>query len=127
MSEKSPTYCKLANTSLNFDMSGMVGPCSQSSFWIKNKDNSHMRISSNTPQEMWDCESRKEFVNDLNNGIKRPECKLCWKEEDAGIMSLRQSHNKGFKDIEVVKEQPIIMVMKPGNLCNNACRPKWAW
>ena len=46
----------------------------------------------------------------------------CWHSEDAGIESFRQKFNRKLKDVEVLESQPRVMIVKPGNLCNNACR-----
>ena len=78
--------------------------------------------------------------NDLRDGIKkellaggRPEiCKSCWKKEDAGITSLRESKIATYKDnnvwdefldnIDNKKVYPVELDLKLGNYCNLSCR-----
>jgi MoaA/NifB/PqqE/SkfB family radical SAM enzyme len=78
--------------------------------------------------------------NELRDGIKaemlagnRPEiCKSCWKKEDAGITSLRESFIDTYKkndlwdtfveEIEITKPFPVELDLKLGNYCNLSCR-----
>ncbi len=122
MADESPTHCKMANLGLNFDMSGMIQPCTISSYWIKDKNNNYMRLSSSTVEEAWNNEGRKQFVANLNNGIKQSCCDNCWKVEESGAQSQRQMWNEVLQGVEPVEDQPRIMVIKAGNKCNNACR-----
>ena len=67
MNTNSPTFCKMAHLGLNLDMSGMVQPCTISSYWIKDKDNNHMKLNKNTAEEAWNNEGRRQFVKNLEN------------------------------------------------------------
>jgi hypothetical protein len=119
----STTFCKLATMSLNFDMSGMVSPCNLTNYWLRDtNDKRHYNLLTDDVQDIWDSEYRKKLLNDHTNGIKNPTCKLCWDHEDAGIESPRQKFNKKLKDVDELESQPRVMIVKPGNLCNNACR-----
>jgi hypothetical protein len=78
--------------------------------------------------------------NELRDGIKeemlaggKPAiCQSCWKKEDAGISSLRQSMIKTYKDndrwdefldnIHKTKIYPVELDLKLGNYCNLSCR-----
>ena len=78
--------------------------------------------------------------NELRDGIKeemlaggKPSiCQSCWKKEDAGISSLRQSMIKTYKDndrwdefldnIHKTKIYPVELDLKLGNYCNLSCR-----
>ena len=122
MNTNSPTFCKMAHLGLNLDMSGMVQPCTISSYWIKDKDNNHMKLNKNRAEEAWNNEGRRQFVKNLDNGIKQKACDLCWKVEESGAQSQRMTWNKMLEHVEPSQEQPRVMVVKPGNKCNNACR-----
>lgn len=122
MNTNSPTFCKMAHLGLNFDMSGMVQPCTISSYWIKDKDNNHMKLNKNTAEEAWNNDGRRQFVKNLDNGVKQKACDLCWKVEESGAQSQRMIWNKMLEDVTPSQEQPRVMVVKPGNKCNNACR-----
>lgn len=115
--------CKLAKLALNFDMSGKVQPCNLTSWYLKDqKDERHYNVLTDDIKTIWDSEHRKKLLNDHANGVRNPTCETCWAAEDAGIESPRQGFNKRLKDLEVLESQPRIMIVKPGNLCNNACR-----
>jgi sulfatase maturation enzyme AslB (radical SAM superfamily) len=58
----------------------------------------------------------------LLNGDQHENCQDCWNEEAAGRQSLRQIHNARFAAVEANPDQPRAIILKPGNLCNLACR-----
>lgn len=115
--------CKLAKLALNFDMSGMVQPCNLTTWYLKDiKDDRHYNVLTDDVKDIWNSEHRKQLIADHENGVRNPTCRTCWDAEDSGIESPRQSFNQQLKDVEVLESQPRIMIVKPGNLCNNACR-----
>ena len=116
------TECKLAKLALNFDMSGMVQPCNLTTYYLQDKDKRSYNVLTDDIKTIWNSEHRKKLVADHDNGVRNPTCKTCWDAEDAGATSFRQNYNEQLKDIEVLESQPRIMIVKPGNLCNNACR-----
>lgn len=117
------TNCKLAKLALNFDMSGMVQPCNLTTWYLKDlKNERHYNVLTDDVKKIWESEHRKKLIADHDNGVRNPTCSTCWDSEDAGIESPRQKFNKELKDVEVLESQPRVMIVKPGNLCNNACR-----
>ena len=117
------TNCKLAKLALNFDMSGMVQPCPATTWYLKDlKDGRHYNVLTDDVKKIWDSEHRKKLIADHDNGVRNSTCSTCWDAEDAGIESPRQKYNEELCDVEVLESQPRIMIVKPGNLCNNACR-----
>ncbi len=117
------TNCKLAKLALNFDMSGMVQPCNYTSWYLKDlKDERHYNVLTDDVKDIWESEHRKKLISDHDNGVRNPTCNSCWHSEDAGIESPRQKLNTMLKEVPVLESQPRIMIVKPGNLCNNACR-----
>jgi radical SAM protein with 4Fe4S-binding SPASM domain len=117
------TKCKLAKLALNFDMSGMVQPCNMTTWYLRDlKDNRHYNVLTDDVKKIWDSEHRKKLIADHDNGVRNHTCNTCWHSEDAGVESPRQKYNRLLKDVEVLESQPRIMIVKPGNLCNNACR-----
>ena len=108
---------------LNFDMSGMVMPCNLTSWYLKDlKDGRHYNVLTDDIKDIWMSEHRKKLIEDHDNGVRNPTCNSCWNAEDAGVESTRQQFNRKLKDVEVLESQPRVMIVKPGNLCNNACR-----
>lgn len=117
------TKCKLAKLALNFDMSGMVQPCNLTRWYLKDlKDEKEYNVLTDDVKTIWNSEHRKKLIADHDNGVRNTTCNTCWHSEDAGIESSRQKFNRLLKDVEVLESQPRIMIVKPGNLCNNACR-----
>jgi MoaA/NifB/PqqE/SkfB family radical SAM enzyme len=118
----SDTHCKLAQLALNLDMSGMVSPCNITSHWLQDNNKENFRLNKNSIEEIWNSSSRKELIEAHNNGIKHPACSGCWNTEATGNRSARQMFNEQLKDVEVLESQARILIMKPGNRCNLACR-----
>ena len=116
------TNCKFAKLALNFDMSGKVQPCNFTRYYLENDKQDHFNVLSDDIKKIWNSEHRKKLISDHNNGIRNKTCQSCWDEEDAGIESARQRFNKALEGVEVLDSQPTIIVLKPGNKCNNACR-----
>lgn len=115
-------YCKLAQLSLNLDMSGMVQPCNLTTWYLQDSDKRHFNVLTDDLRKIWNSEHRQKLLDDHKNGIKNPTCNFCWDAEESGIESTREKFNKSLKDVEVNPSQPKIIILKPGNLCNNACR-----
>jgi len=121
----STTYCSIAALSLNLDMSGMISPCQQSTHWLHTNDiNNHtmFQVGVDDLEDAWTSNHRQELLNAHANGIRHSSCKECWDKEDLGVESGRQIANKALADVVPLATQPKILIMKPGNKCNNACR-----
>ena len=104
-------------------MSGMVQPCNQNiGYYLQDEDKKNYNVLNNDLKEIWHSKHRKQLLEDHANDIRNPACQQCWDCEDANIESTRQHFNKELDGVEVLGEQPRIMIVKPGNLCNNACR-----
>jgi MoaA/NifB/PqqE/SkfB family radical SAM enzyme len=87
-------------------------------------------------KELWNHRKYKSVRKNLALGVRDSHCNACWKMEDKGIISLRQSQN--FERLstytEVIKEWdrtglvpwniPIVE-FKLSNLCNLKCRMCW--
>ena len=115
--------CKLLKLGLNFDMSGSVQPCNQNiGYYLQDEDKKNYNVLNNDLKDIWHSNHRKQLLEDHANDIRNPACQQCWDCEDANIESTRQHFNKELDKVEVLDEQPRIMIVKPGNLCNNACR-----
>ena len=119
-----PIECKLVKLGLNLDMSGMVQPCNVATneSICKKDDGTNYNLLNDDIQEIWNSKSRRKIIEDHENNIRTPLCKNCWEQEDAGIRSPRQIFNEKLNGLQVLENQPRVMIVKPGNLCNNACR-----
>ena len=90
------------------------------------------------PQETINLPAFKRIRKELYSGTKSPECSLCWKKEDKGIMSNRELQNHLFAD-RINKEfldsltnyndfslnenfRYLYLDIRSSNLCNYKCR-----
>jgi len=80
-------------------------------------------------EEYWNSDEIKELRQSFINNEKHPGCTQCWKTEQKGIKSLRQSVNESrlseFKDrinSVLCNEPPAQIKYTVGNQCNLACR-----
>jgi MoaA/NifB/PqqE/SkfB family radical SAM enzyme len=70
----------------------------------------------------WNSPTRKMIAAGLDRGTKVSGCKTCWDLEDAGAASPRQNRNNLLQQVTPLKQQPKILIIKAGNVCNLACR-----
>jgi MoaA/NifB/PqqE/SkfB family radical SAM enzyme len=71
---------------------------------------------------VWASPTRQELIQDLDSGQQHPSCKACWDAELAKKHSARQHMNATFGHLTPEPDQPRIVIVKPGNTCNAACR-----
>ena len=88
------------------------------------KTNTHevIHVSDYSPDVAWNSYSRKIIQAVLDNGQQHPSCQVCWNLETAGSTSPRTILNGLFGNIEIIEDQPQVIIIKPGNTCNLACR-----
>lgn len=139
-----PIKCIMATRGVSTDVNGSWRPCCRYDQFDVQED--YLMPWMKTPQEIYFDSSMREGTNGsfndlynskemiklrkaLANGIKVPECKSCWQEEDAGNYSYRQSMNDWYssKGINVdinklVSDPPIYIDLKLSNVCNLMCR-----
>tara|TARA_E500000178_G_C16994651_1_gene742538 strand:+ start:96 stop:1322 length:1227 start_codon:yes stop_codon:yes gene_type:complete len=115
--------CVLADCGIGIENSGHVKMCNASIDVFKDKNGTPYRLDQHNLQDIWDNNvTRKEIKDSLDKGIKHKNCRLCWDAEDSGVKSIRQVVNSIFTDVKPLPNQPRISILKPGNLCNFACR-----
>jgi organic radical activating enzyme len=76
----------------------------------------------NTLTEAWSSPTRKMLAAGLDHGKIINSCSPCTNLEASGKDSPRQYFNKKFGHLEPLSDQPRVLIMKPGNVCNLACR-----
>jgi organic radical activating enzyme len=76
----------------------------------------------NTLTEAWASPTRKMLAAGLDYGKSMDSCSPCTDLEASGKISSRQTFNKLFGHLESSPSQPRVLIMKPGNVCNLACR-----
>ena len=81
-----------------------------------------MHVYSHPIQNAYKSYTRKMIAAALDHGIQHESCKKCWDYEEAGATSPRQEFNALFGHLEPLADQPRVLIIKPGNTCNFACR-----
>lgn len=117
-------YCILAEKGLHLHNSGRCNSCSDSLDWWSD-NNTPMNLTTHSLEEIWNSQSRQDFIKDLRNGIEHSNCEKCWQKERIGIESKRQISNRVFKDTN--KTTPQFIDLKWGNVCNLKCRHCNPW
>lgn len=113
----------MPHISLAMQNDGDVCVCNLNTASFKhNKTHETIYIHKEGLQSAWNSYTRKTIATALDRGIRLPSCQACWDKEDAGVLSARQLHNATFKDVKANKDQPRILIIKPGNVCNLGCR-----
>lgn len=97
----------------------------------------HYNVNTHSIDEAWNSDRIRELRRKLYNGIKAPECKVCWDQEAKGQWSVRQAAYDAEKDcypniqetVDLSAENDFYIENKPkyyqiqtGNLCNLACK-----
>ena len=115
--------CVLAKCGIGVENAGHVKLCNASIDVFKDSKGNPYRLDETNLQEIWDNTTTRKEINDaLDQGIRHDNCRLCWDAEDSGVKSIRQVTNEAYPDMEPMSNQPRVAILKPGNLCNFACR-----
>jgi MoaA/NifB/PqqE/SkfB family radical SAM enzyme len=119
---QSKTGCVNPYMNLSIHPKGVVKPCCMSDLEFVT-DSGATTINRASILEFWNSKRRQQMISDLNNGIKIPECKSCWQEEDAGKESKRIRDNKTHQHtVSDGTMLPTVVDLSMGNLCNLKCR-----
>jgi MoaA/NifB/PqqE/SkfB family radical SAM enzyme len=101
------------------------------------ENGNHYNVNTHTISEAWNSDRMRELRRKLHNGIKAPECKVCWEQEAKGQWSVRtaakQAQNDCYPDIQetvdrsaqndyIVDDDPKYYQIQTGNMCNLACK-----
>ena len=125
--ERPPSICALPWQNLSLDVDGSSRPCCK---FAHHDDASPYRMANlkDAPlDEVWNSDGMQKLRRDFLDGVKPAECATCWDEEDAGILSLRQTWvYRGLRAEpdydEIAPEHPVALDLKLTNACNLKCR-----
>lgn len=120
---KSSTHCKLADVGIAIQ--NFADYCSCNVNKMSWKDNQHnvMHVYSHPLKQVQHSYTRKVISTALNHGIKHSSCNVCWDLEQSNNASSRIQFNKALRDVDPLpNNQPRVVIIKPGNTCNMACR-----
>jgi len=118
-------YCPLPWTSMTIQPNNNVCVCCISRPIGSTKEN--------TLSEMWNSDNVKKLRTDMISGVRNSLCNTCYKHEDLGMQSARQSWVKAKPEIEkiVAETKPdgtldrfelTMLDVGYSNLCNFKCR-----
>lgn len=116
------TYCVLTDLSLSVHNGGHVSICNGSREIFYSDDGTPITLDKFSLAQAWNSPTRKEIQQSLKNGVQHKNCDDCWIKERAGHPSMRQNHNSNLSAAIPLNDRPRVIVLKPGNVCNLACR-----
>ena len=120
--KKSNTYCVLSHTGMALQNEADFCCCNVNKRSWKNNQHEVMHVYSHPLKEVYKSYTRKMIATALDNDIRHSSCQVCWDLEDSGAQSSRMIFNRLLDGIEPLPEQPRVLIIKPGNTCNFACR-----
>jgi len=120
--DKSNTYCVMPHIGMAFQNNADLCCCNLNKASWQDKKRNTMFVYSHPIESAFSSHTRKIIAATLDNGIQHPSCQTCWDLESAGKESTRQILNNKFGSVEPLPDQPRILIIKPGNTCNFACR-----
>lgn len=116
------SWCANAYMNLSVHPNGGVKACCMSNKWYKTQDGK-TTLNDASIIDFWNSDTRKDFIDKMEQGIQVPECRACWQEEAAGVASKRIRDNETYKDRDLSFDSlPIVLDLSMGNLCNLKCR-----
>jgi MoaA/NifB/PqqE/SkfB family radical SAM enzyme len=120
--DKSSTYCVMPHLGMALQNESDFCCCNTNkSSWQDNKRNV-MYVHSHDIKSSYNSHTRKIIAASLDNGRQHPSCQACWDAESTNNQSKRQEFNKLFGEVTPLSDQPRVLIIKPGNTCNFACR-----
>jgi organic radical activating enzyme len=126
MATQSKTFCPLPFMHSHHSVAGKYKPCCNSdSPGHKGNVYTSRQLSL---EEWFDSEPMQQLRKDLLSGVQNPVCDVCWKQEETGGRSYRQSmierlqREQGFEPSFIKKPKITYLDLKFSNECNFACR-----
>ena len=131
----SKTYCLFPFTNLNSNTEGSVKLCCSinENIHATDQDNNELNFGTHSVEDIWNSQYMRDVRKQMLNGERPKACDVCWKLEDSGIQSSRQSAFGELKDWAMPKEYqsinpplPQSLELRLGNFCNLRCNSCWA-
>ena len=116
-------FCSLPWTQIEIQTDGTYRACCrQVGKQYHNDDQDVLKFPEAGFKEAWDSDSLHELRRKFLNNEKPAECANCWKEEAAGIESLRLNMSRELTNEELNDPHPTLLDLKLGSHCNIKCR-----
>lgn len=125
MNKMNKNFCVMPWIGITSDNEGLVRPCCKYAEKISQDQYPTGSLKENTYEEIWNGENFKKIRQAFLDGKMIPECSSCWKEEAAGLRSLRQIYNDVYpekKEYTLEADTPKFFDLKLNNICNFKCR-----
>ena len=120
--DKSSTYCVMPHLGLALQNESDFCCCNTNKSSWQDRTRKVMYVHSHDIKTSYDSHTRKIIATSLDNGKQYPGCQTCWDAESMNNRSKRQDFNQLFGDVTPLPDQPRVLIIKPGNTCNFACR-----
>lgn len=125
----SNTFCILPWVHLATNSSGNIRLCCNSTPGkniITRDDGTPYNIKDADADQFWSSKKMRHIRKDMLEGRQPHMCERCFREEDAGVKSARQSWNEVWNfDYQPIENPPTnikYVDIRLGNLCNLKCR-----
>ena len=122
MEQRSKTFCVMPHLGMQIQHDGKLYVCNNNDLEFTNKHGEVALVHKDKLGEVWDSLERRQIKESLDSGVFHPRCRECQDKEAANLKSQRTFLNGHFEGIEPSKTQPKVLIIKPGNVCNLACR-----
>ena len=119
---KSNTYCVMPHIGMAIQNDSDFCCCNVNRESWKNGQHEVMFVYKDQLKNSFKSYTRKIIAASLDRGIQHPSCTFCWDLEKSNQVSPRINFNTAFANIQPVSNQPRVLIIKPGNTCNFACR-----
>ena len=118
----SDTNCVMPSLGLAIQNNGDFCACNLNNWSYTDNKLEPLFAYKNTLEQAWASPTRKMITIALEKGRVLDSCQVCHDVEKSGRISVRQSLNQVFADVNPLPDQPKVMIIKPSNVCNLACR-----
>jgi len=131
----SSTYCLYPFTNLNSNTEGSVKLCCSinENIHATGGDGQELNFGTHSIDEIWNSDYMTTVRKQMLNGERPEACAVCWRLEDKGIQSSRQSAFGELKEwanpkhYQVVKPPlPQSLELRLGHFCNLRCNSCWS-
>lgn len=125
--------CINSYKSIRFSNNGHAVLCCKSNIMLRDHNDELCSIEKHTMMDALNSKTAIEIREALENGIEHPNCKQCWDEESAGLVSKRildyhQAEKKWGKEYALDETvEPGLLEINLGTLCNLKCRICGPW
>lgn len=132
--ENKKVFCIMPFMHLHNMSNGLLKICCLTERSIVDDFGNDYFIGNQSVSEVWNSNYMKKVREHMLDGTELELCKLCYKNEESGVRSLRQEYNEQYyeknKDLveeaknnnNEIKSFPRFVELRTGNTCNSACR-----